>query len=113
MKSLYSQLSILKDDESLFLNVKKNQTIKLIQKELNITIDEAIVISIIMSYQIQDSYSTSFDILKRDFKLDSDEYLKYLNIAYKLEKNGFIAFAERRVGRSSRINPEFYVDDIF
>ena len=112
MKSLYSQLSILKDDESLFLNVKKNQTIKLIQKELNITIDEAIVISIIMSYQIQDSYSTSFDILKRDFKLDSDEYLKYLNIAYKLEKNGFIAFAERRVGRSSRINPEFYVDDM-
>ncbi|WP_066357943.1 ATP-binding protein, partial [Aliarcobacter cryaerophilus] len=110
--SLYSQLSILKDDESLFLNVKKNQTIKLIQKELNITIDEAIVISIIMSYQIQDSYSTSFDILKRDFKLDSDEYLKYLNIAYKLEKNGFIAFAERRVGRSSRINPEFYVDDM-
>ena len=112
MKSLYSQLSILKDDESLFLNVKKNQTIKLIQKELNITIDESIVISIIMSYQIQDSYSTSFDILKRDFKLDSDEYLKYLNIAYKLEKNGFIAFAERRVGRSSRINPEFYVDDM-
>uniref|UniRef100_UPI00082AD0CD ATP-binding protein n=1 Tax=Aliarcobacter cryaerophilus TaxID=28198 RepID=UPI00082AD0CD len=112
MSSLYSQLSILKDDESLFLNVKKNQTIKLIQKELNITIDEAIVISIIMSYQIQDSYSTSFDILKRDFKLDSDEYLKYLNIAYKLEKNGFIAFAERRVGRSSRINPEFYVDDM-
>ncbi|MGH2308125.1 ATP-binding protein [Aliarcobacter sp. ERUVET-8] len=112
MKSLYSQLSILKDDESLFLNVKKNQTIKLIQKELNITIDEAIVISIIMSYQIQDSYSTSFESLKKDFKLDSDEYLKYLNIAYKLEKKGFIAFAERRVGRSSRINPEFYVDDM-
>lgn len=48
MKSLYSQLSILKDDESLFLNVKKNQTIKQIQKELNITTDEAIVISIII-----------------------------------------------------------------
>ena len=112
MKSLYSQLSILKDDESLFLNVKKNQTIKQIQKELNITTDEAIVISIIMSYQIQDSYSTSFESLKKDFKLDSDEYLKYLNIAYKLEKNGFIAFSERRVGRSSRINPEFYVDDM-
>ncbi|MCT7509331.1 ATP-binding protein [Aliarcobacter cryaerophilus] len=113
MSSLYSQLSLLKDDEDFFLNSRTNKTIKEIQKELNITIDEAMVLSIIMSYQIQDTYSTSFDTLKKDFKLQSDEYLKYLNIAYKLEKKGFIALAEeRRRGRSSRISPEFNVDDM-
>src|SRR5574344_1764975 len=113
MSSLYSQLSVLKDDEDFFLNSRTNKTIKEIQKELNITIDEAMVLSIIMSYQIQDTYSTSFDSLKKDFKLQSDEYLKYLNIAYKLEKKGFIALAEeRRRGRSSRISPEFNVDDM-
>ena len=113
MSSLYSQLSVLKDDADFFLNSRTNKTIKEIQKELNITIDEAMVLSIIMSYQIQDTYSTSFDSLKKDFKLQSDEYLKYLNIAYKLEKKGFIALAEeRRRGRSSRISPEFNVDDM-
>lgn len=113
MSSLYSQLSVLKDDEDFFLNSRTNKTIKEIQKELNITIDEAMILSIIMSYQIQDTYSTSFDTLKKDFKLQSDEYLKYLNIAYKLEKKGFIALAEeRRRGRSSRISPEFNVDDM-
>ena len=83
MSSLYSKLSVLKDDENFFLNSRTNKTVKEIQKELNITIDEAMVLSIIMSYQIQDTYSTSFDSLKKDFKLQSDEYLKYLNIAYK------------------------------
>ena len=113
MSSLYSKLSVLKDDEDFFLNSRTNKTVKEIQKELNITIDEAMVLSIIMSYQIQDTYSTSFDTLKKDFKLQSDEYLKYLNIAYKLEKKGFIALAEeRRRGRSSRISPEFNVDDM-
>ena len=113
MSSLYSKLSVLKDDENFFLNSRTNKTVKEIQKELNITIDEAMVLSIIMSYQIQDTYSTSFDSLKKDFKLQSDEYLKYLNIAYKLEKKGFIALAEeRRRGRSSRISPEFNVDDM-
>ncbi len=113
MSSLYSQLSVLKDDADFFLNSRTNKTVKEIQKELNITIDEAMVLSIIMSYQIQDTYSTSFDTLKKDFKLQSDEYLKYLNIAYKLEKKGFIALAEeRRRGRSSRISPEFNVDDM-
>ncbi|MCT7546422.1 ATP-binding protein [Aliarcobacter cryaerophilus] len=113
MSSLYSQLSVLKDDADFFLNSRTNKTIKEIQKELNITIDEAMVLSIIMSYQIQDTYSTSFDSLKKDFKLQSDEYLKYLNIAYKLEKKGFIALdEERRRGRSSRISPEFNVDDM-
>ena len=56
MKSLYSQLSILKDDESLFLNFKKNQTIKQIQKELNITIDEVIVLSISNHINITKTY---------------------------------------------------------
>ena len=113
MSSLYSQLSVLKDDADFFLNSRTNKTVKEIQKELNITIDEAMVLSIIISYQIQDTYSTSFDSLKKDFKLQSDEYLKYLNIAYKLEKKGFIALAEeRRRGRSSRISPEFNVDDM-
>ncbi|MCT7482682.1 ATP-binding protein [Aliarcobacter cryaerophilus] len=113
MSSLYSKLSVLKDDEDFFLNSRTNKTIKEIQKELNITIDEAMVLSIVMSYQIQDTYSTSFDTLKKDFKLQSDEYLKYLNIAYKLEKKGLIALAEeRRRGRSSRISPEFNVDDM-
>ncbi len=67
MSSLYSQLSVLKDDEDFFLNSRTNKTIKEIQKELNITIDEAMVLSIIMSYQIQDTYSTSFDSLKKRF----------------------------------------------
>ena len=65
MSNLYSQLSVLKDDEDFFLNSRTNKTIKEIQKELNITIDEAMVLSIIMSYQIQDTYSTSFDSLKK------------------------------------------------
>ncbi|MGJ0310725.1 hypothetical protein [Aliarcobacter cryaerophilus] len=56
MKSLYSQLSILKDDESLFLNFKKNQTIKQIQKELNITINEVIVLSISNHINITKTY---------------------------------------------------------
>ena len=77
MSSLYSKLSVLKDDENFFLNSRTNKTVKEIQKELNITIDEAMVLSIIMSYQIQDTYSTSFDTLKKDFKLQSDEYLLY------------------------------------
>ncbi|RXJ96063.1 hypothetical protein CRU94_05485 [Arcobacter sp. AHV-9/2010] len=112
MQSLYSKLSILKDDESFFLNSRTNKTIKQIQKELNLTIDEAMILSIVISYQIQDSYSTDFSNIKKDFKLESDEYLKYLNVAYKLEKKGFIALAERRKGRNSRINPEFNVDDM-
>lgn len=70
MSSLYSQLSVLKDDEDFFLNSRTNKTVKEIQKELNITIDEAMVLSIIMSYQIQDTYSTSFDSLKKDFNPD-------------------------------------------
>lgn len=53
------------------------------------------VLSIIMSYQIQDTYSTSFDTLKKDFKLQSDEYLKYLNIAYKLEKRVLLHWLKR------------------
>lgn len=57
MSSLYSQLSVLKDDEDFFLNSRTNKTIKEIQKELNITIDEAMVLSIIMSYQIQYSFA--------------------------------------------------------
>ena len=65
MSSLYSKLSVLKDDENFFLNSRTNKTVKEIQKELNITIDEAMVLSIIMSYQIQDTYSTSFDALKK------------------------------------------------
>ncbi|MGJ0321106.1 hypothetical protein [Aliarcobacter cryaerophilus] len=57
MSSLYSQLSVLKDDEDFFLNSRTNKTVKEIQKELNITIDEAMVLSIIMSYQIQYSFA--------------------------------------------------------
>ena len=45
MSSLYSKLSVLKDDEDFFLNSRTNKTIKEIQKELNITVDEAIVLS--------------------------------------------------------------------
>jgi AAA+ superfamily predicted ATPase len=112
MQSLYSKLSILKDDESFFSNSRKNSTIKQIQKELNLSIDEAVILSIIMSYQIQDSYSTDFSDIKKDFKLENDDYLKYLNVAYKLEKKGLIASAERRRGRNSRISPQFNVDDM-
>ncbi len=112
MQSLYSKLSILKDDESFFLNCKNNSTIKQIKKELNITIEEATVFSIIMSYQLENSYSTSFLDLKKDFKLDSDDYLKYLNIAYKLEKKGLIALSDRRRSRSSKISPDFNIDDM-
>ena len=89
MQSLYSKLSILKDDEKFFLNSRTNKTIKQIQKELNLTINEAMILSIVISYQIQDSYSTDFSNIKKDFKLESDEYLKYLNVAYKLEKKRF------------------------
>ena len=35
MSSLYSKLSVLKDDADFFLNSRTNKTIKEIQKELN------------------------------------------------------------------------------
>ena len=35
MSSLYSKLSVLKDDEDFFLNSRTNKTVKEIQKELN------------------------------------------------------------------------------
>ena len=91
MSSLYSKLSVLKDDEDFFLNSRTNKTIKEIQKELKLSVEEATIFSIIMSYQINSSYASEFSKIKDDFKLQSDEYLKYLNIAYKLEKKGFIA----------------------
>ncbi|MGJ0359975.1 ATP-binding protein [Aliarcobacter cryaerophilus] len=113
MSSLYSQLSVLKDDEDFFKNSKRNSVIKQLQKELKLSVEEATIFSIIMAYQINSSYASEFSKIKDDFKLQSDEYLKYLNIAYKLEKKGFIALAEeRRRGRSSRISPEFNVDDM-
>ena len=112
MQSLYSKLSVLKNQEDLFTNYKKNPTIKLIQKDLKLTLEEAVVFSVIISYQLENSYSTSFSDLKKDFKLESDDYLKYLNIAYKLEKKGLIALSERRRSRNSKISPEFNVDDM-
>ncbi len=81
MKSLYSKLSIIKTEEDFFSNYKKNTTIKQIEKDLNLTIDEAAIFCIIISYQLENNYSTSFSDLKKDFNLESDDYLKYLNIA--------------------------------
>ncbi|MDD3025694.1 MAG: ATP-binding protein [Aliarcobacter skirrowii] len=112
MKSLYSQISILKNDENFFTNSKNNKAIKDIQKELKISFEEARIFSIIISYQLQDNYSTNFSIIKNNFNLENDEYLKYLNIAYKLEKKGLLALAEKRRGRSSRLNPDFNIDDM-
>lgn len=112
MKSLYSQISILKNDENFFTNSKNNKAIKDIQKELKLSFEEAIVFSIIISYQLQDTYSTRFSDIKKDFNIENDEYLKYLNIAYKLEKKGLLALAEKRRGRSSRLNPDFNIDDM-
>ena len=54
---------------------------------------------------------SSFEI-KDDFKLTNEDYLKYLNIAYKLEKKGLISIAEKRRGRASRLKPEFNIDDM-
>ncbi|RBQ32045.1 hypothetical protein CRU92_04555 [Arcobacter sp. FW59] len=112
MQSLYSKLSILKEDENFFISSQRNNTIKQIQKELNLTIDEATIFSIIISYQLENRYSTDFESIKKDFKLENEEYLKYLNISYKLEKKGLLSFATKRNGRISRINPEFNVDDM-
>lgn len=112
MKSLYSQLTVLKDDESIFTNSKNIRVVKDIQKELKLSFEEAIIFSIIISYQLQDTYSTRFSDIKKDFNLENDEYLKYLNIAYKLEKKGLLAFDEKRRGRVSRLNPEFNIDDM-
>ncbi len=64
-----------------------------------------------MSYQLDSSYPSEFSIIKNDFKLANEEYLKYLNIAYKLEKKGFLSLAEKR-RRTSKINPEFHIDDM-
>jgi len=112
MKSLYSQISILKDDENFFTNSKNIRVVKDIQRELNLSLEEARIFSIIISYQLQDSYSAKFSVIKNDFNLKNDEYLKYLNIAYKLEKKGLLTFAEKRSGRSSRLNPDFNIDDM-
>ncbi len=112
MSSLYSKLSILKDDENFFSNSKKNSVIKQLQKELKLTLEETTIFSMIMSYQVNSYYSFSFSIIKDNFKLDNDTYLEYLNIAYKLEKKGFIGIAEKRRGRSSKLDPEFYIDDM-
>ena len=112
MSSLYSKLSILKDDENFFKNNKRNSTIKQLQKELKLSIEESTIFSIIMSYQLNSNYSIDFSNIKDDFKLNDDKYLDYLNIAYKLEKRGLISIAERRRGRTSRLKPEFNVDDM-
>lgn len=112
MQSLYSKLSILKDDEDFFKNNKKNSTIKQLQKELKLSYEEASVFSIIMSYQLNCSYSNEFLNIKNDFKLENDDYLNYLNMAYKLEKKGLLSLAEKRRGKTARINPEFNVDDM-
>ena len=112
MSSLYSKLSILKDDEDFFKNNKKNPTIKELQKELKLSIEESTIFSMIMSYQLNSTYAIDFSSIKDDFKLADDMYLNYLNIAYKLEKKGLISIAERRRGRSSRLKPEFNVDDM-
>lgn len=53
MSSLYSQLSVLKDDEDFFLNSRTNKTIKEIQKELNITIDEAMVSNEVLNWAVK------------------------------------------------------------
>ncbi len=112
MQSLYSKLSILKDDEDFFKNSKKNSIIKQLQKELRLSFEEATIFSIIMSYQLSSNYAQEFSKIKDDFKLENDDYLKYLNVAYKLEKKGLFSISERRRGRSSKINPEFNIDDM-
>ena len=112
MSSLYSKLSILKDDENFFSNHKKLTVIKQIQKDLNLNIEESTIFSIMMSYQISADYAFDFSKIKDDFKLQDDEYLKYLNIAYKLEKKGLLSLYERRNNRASRLRPEFNIDDM-
>ena len=112
MQSLYSKLTILKDDEDFFKNSKRNSVIKQLQKELKLSVEEATIFSIIMSYQINSSYASEFSKIKDDFKLENEDYLKYLNIAYKLEKKGLISIAEKRRGRASRLKPEFNIDDM-
>jgi len=112
MSSLYSKLSILKDDEDFFKNNKKNPTIKELQKELKLSIEESTIFSMIMSYQLNSTYAIDFSSIKDDFKLSDDTYLNYLNIAYKLEKKGLISIAEKRRGRASRLKPEFNIDDM-
>ena len=112
MSSLYSKLSILKNDENFFPNSKKNGVIKQLQKELKLTLEETTIFSIIMSYQLNSTYAIEFLGIKDDFKLSDDTYLNYLNIAYKLEKKGLISITEKRRGRTSRLNPEFNIDDM-
>ena len=112
MSSLYSKLSILKNDENFFPNSKKNGVIKQLQKELKLTLEETTIFSIIMSYQLNSNYAIEFSNIKDDFKLSDDTYLNYLNIAYKLEKKGLISIAEKRRGRASRLKPEFNIDDM-
>ena len=112
MSSLYSKLSILKDDENFFVNHKKLTVIKQIQKDLNLNIEESTIFSIMMSYQLSADYAFDFSKIKDDFKLQDDEYLKYLNIAYKLEKKGLLSLYERRNNRASRLRPEFNIDDM-
>ena len=112
MSSLYSKLSILKDDENFFSNHKKLTVIKQIQKDLNLNIEESTIFSIMMSYQLSADYAFDFSKIKDDFKLQDDEYLKYLNIAYKLEKKGLLSLYERRNNRASRLRPEFNIDDM-
>ena len=112
MSSLYSKLSILKNDENFFPNSKKNGVIKQLQKELKLTLQETTIFSIIMSYQLNSTYAIEFLGIKDDFKLSDDTYLNYLNIAYKLEKKGLISITEKRRGRTSRLNPEFNIDDM-
>lgn len=112
MSSLYSKLSILKNDENFFSSSKKNSVIKQLQKELKLTLEETTIFSIIMSYQLNSNYAIEFSNIKDDFKLSDDTYLNYLNIAYKLEKKGLISIAEKRRGRASRLKPEFNIDDM-
>ena len=112
MSSLYSKLSILKNDENFFSNSKKNSVIKQLQKDLKLTLEETTIFSIIMSYQLNSNYAIEFSSIKDDFKLSDDTYLNYLNIAYKLEKKGLISIAEKRRGRASRLKPEFNIDDM-
>ena len=112
MSSLYSKLSILKDDENFFSNHKKISVIKQLQKELTIPFEEATVFCIIMSYQLNSNYAADFSKIKADFNLESDDYLKYLNVAYSLEKKGLISLSERRRSRTSRLSPEFNIDDM-
>ena len=66
MSSLYSKLSILKDDENFFSNSKKNGVIKELQKELKLSAEKAIVFSIIMSYQLNSTYAIEFASIKDD-----------------------------------------------